>query len=312
MENFVWWAVCGNHCCIAQDAVSLLFIAGRNEVVAKVMFLQVCVCPRGGVCLSACWDAIPPGWRTPWVEKPPLGPGRPPTPHPQPPDGESPRDQADPPDGELPQMENPPRDQADPQMENPPPPGKQTPAYGLRAAGTHPTRMHSCYFVRSSTSVIWFLHSNRLKKYSSLVQKTYPITHSITTFHWDDEYILKQPNQKIILNFFKRSSRLNGPFLLQQFLAISVAWILSGVLTASGAFPDDPTSDGFKASTDSKSGVLAESPFFYFPYPCAYWQYNWNFHDKGSSRSNMSFNSTYECVKLVLHIKLVVLADLVF
>ena len=124
------------------------------------------------------------------------------------------------------------------------------------------------YFVRSSTSVIWFLHSNRLKKYSSLVQKTYPITHNITTFHWDDEYILKQPNQKIILNFFKRSSRLNGPFLLQQFLAISVAWVLSGILTASGAFPDDPTSDGFRARTDSKSGVLAESPFFYFPYPC--------------------------------------------
>ena len=24
------------------------------------------------------------------------------------------------------------------------PPGKQTPAYGLRAAGTHPTGMHSC------------------------------------------------------------------------------------------------------------------------------------------------------------------------
>ena len=26
-----------------------------------------------------------------------------------------------------------------------PPPGKQTPAYGQRAAGTHPTEMHSCY-----------------------------------------------------------------------------------------------------------------------------------------------------------------------
>ena len=40
---------------------------GRNEVVAKVMFLQVCVCPQGGegVCLSACWDAIPPGMENP-------------------------------------------------------------------------------------------------------------------------------------------------------------------------------------------------------------------------------------------------------
>ena len=80
------------------------------------MFLQVCVCPQGGegVCLSACWDAIPP-------------------------------DQADPPESGRP-----PRDQADPPGPGRPPgtwqtpPGKQTPAYGLRAAGTHPTGMHSC------------------------------------------------------------------------------------------------------------------------------------------------------------------------
>ena len=53
-----------------------------------------------------------------------------------------------PPDGEPPLMENPPR------METPldggtPPPGKQTPAYGLRSARTHPTGMHSCYFKMS-------------------------------------------------------------------------------------------------------------------------------------------------------------------
>ena len=35
----------------------------------------------------------------------------------------------------------PPRDQTPPEQT---PPGKQTPAYGLRAAGTHPTGMHSC------------------------------------------------------------------------------------------------------------------------------------------------------------------------
>ena len=28
----------------------------------------------------------------------------------------------------------------------PPPPGKQTPAYRQRAAGTHPTGMHSCFY----------------------------------------------------------------------------------------------------------------------------------------------------------------------
>ena len=83
------------------------------------MFLQVCVCPQGG-CLPQCMLGChtppgmetPPGWRTP-------------------PDGEPPPRWRTPRDGEPPRMEN-------------PPPGKQTPAYGLRAAGTHPTGMHSC------------------------------------------------------------------------------------------------------------------------------------------------------------------------
>ena len=65
-----------------------------------------------GVCLSACWDAIPP---------PPPG------------------DQAEPPppDGGTPPGWR--------TTNTPPPPGKQTAAYGLRAAGTHPPGMHSCY-----------------------------------------------------------------------------------------------------------------------------------------------------------------------
>ena len=66
-----------------------VLITDRNEVVAKVMFLQVCVCPQGGGCLPQCM----------------LGCQTPP-----------PRDQADPPD----QADTPPRDQADT------PPGKQT------------------------------------------------------------------------------------------------------------------------------------------------------------------------------------------
>ena len=60
--------------------------------------------------------------------------------------GRTPPDQADSPG----RREEPPRtrqttlDQAEPPgRENPP--GKQTPEYGLRAAGTHPTGMHSCY-----------------------------------------------------------------------------------------------------------------------------------------------------------------------
>ena len=77
-----------------------------------------------------------------------------------------PRDQADPPRT----RQTPPRDQAhtpwDQAHTTPPgpgthprgpgrhpprtretPPGKQTPAYGLRAAGTHPTGMHSCFIL---------------------------------------------------------------------------------------------------------------------------------------------------------------------
>ena len=37
-----------------------------------------------------------------------------------------------------------PPDQTPPWEQTPPPPGKQTPGYGQRAAGTHPTGMHSC------------------------------------------------------------------------------------------------------------------------------------------------------------------------
>ena len=61
-------------------------------------------------------DGDPPGWRThpPWDGEPPPPDGDPPFPH-----GEPPRDL-------------------------PPPLGKQTSAYGLRAAGTHPTGMHTC------------------------------------------------------------------------------------------------------------------------------------------------------------------------
>ena len=61
-----------------------VIFTGRNEVVAKVMFLQVCVCPQGGGCLPQCMLGChtPPGPGRPT----PPGPGRP-----TPPDGEPPR-----------------------------------------------------------------------------------------------------------------------------------------------------------------------------------------------------------------------------
>ena len=56
---------------------------GRNEVVAKVMFLQVCVCPQGGRgCLPQCMlgcQPPPPNQAPPRPGRPP-GPGSPPPP----------------------------------------------------------------------------------------------------------------------------------------------------------------------------------------------------------------------------------------
>ena len=128
------------------------------------VFTGVCLSTGGeGVCLSACWDAMPPwvqgdppGTReTPWdqgdpprTRETPQDQGDPPGP------GRPPPDQGDPPGpGRLPRPGRPPRDQADPPGTRHTPrdqadsPRKQTPAYRLQAAGTHPTGMHSCFFV---------------------------------------------------------------------------------------------------------------------------------------------------------------------
>ena len=75
-----------------------IIITGRNEVVAKVMFLQVCVCPQGGClpqCMLGCQTPPGPGRHPPdqadppWIRQTPPGSGR----HPLDP----PWDQADPP-----------------------------------------------------------------------------------------------------------------------------------------------------------------------------------------------------------------------
>ena len=63
-------------------------ITGRNEVVAKVIFLHP-VCHsvhRGGVCLGACWDTTPPQEQTPpppWSRHAPLGADIPRSRHPR-------------------------------------------------------------------------------------------------------------------------------------------------------------------------------------------------------------------------------------
>ena len=69
------------------DGFTDYIITGRNEVVAKVMFLQVCVCPHGGRVSASVHAGMPPPTR-----QTPPGPGRhPPRTRQTPP----PRDQAD-------------------------------------------------------------------------------------------------------------------------------------------------------------------------------------------------------------------------
>ena len=54
--SFLWWS---------PNTITV-----HNEV-AKVMFLQACVCPQGGVCLSGCWDTPPSEQTSPRQQTPP-------------------------------------------------------------------------------------------------------------------------------------------------------------------------------------------------------------------------------------------------
>ena len=100
----------------------LYFITGRNEVVAKVIFLHPSVILfTGGV--SASVHAGIPHCPPPRSDTPEQTPPR---------SRHTPQEQADTPPGSR----HPPRNRHTP--------GKQTPVYGQWAAGTHPTWMHSC------------------------------------------------------------------------------------------------------------------------------------------------------------------------
>ena len=118
---------------------------GRNEVVAKVMFLHVCVILfTGGVSGQGApplRQGDPPGRETPWdqtpLEQTPPQAGRPT------PGTRHPPEQTPPPwEQTPPRADTPPGSRHPPQSRSP---RKQTPAYDLRAAGTHPTGMHSCF-----------------------------------------------------------------------------------------------------------------------------------------------------------------------
>ena len=102
--------------------VAFALVTGRNEVVAKVIFLKVSVCPQGRRVSASvhAWMPYPPGWRnhpprwrTPQMEDPPDG--DPPPRWRNPPNGETP------PDGGPPGWRPSPRMEKPPQWRNPPP-----------------------------------------------------------------------------------------------------------------------------------------------------------------------------------------------
>ena len=116
--------------CKLLNARSCAFITGRNEVVAKVIFLHLFVILFTGGGSASMHAGIPPRSR--------------------------PQQSRPPPPEQIPPHQAPPGPGTPP--EQTPLPGEQTPAYGgVRAAGTHPTGMHSClkkrtYNIRTLTS----------------------------------------------------------------------------------------------------------------------------------------------------------------
>jgi len=51
-------------------------------------------------------------------------------------------------------------------------------------------------------------------------------------------------------------------------LSVVIAWSICGVLTATGAIPNDPSHWAYNTRSDTKLSVLNASPWFQIPYPC--------------------------------------------
>ena len=113
------------------------------------VFTGVCLSTGGwGGCLPQCML----GYHSPRDQADPPGPDRhPPGPGRNPPDQADPLDQEDPRTRQTPlgPGRHPPQTRQTPPWTRQTPARKQTAAYGLRAAGTHPTGMHSCWKMKS-------------------------------------------------------------------------------------------------------------------------------------------------------------------
>ena len=133
--------------CRAATYSEAQLITGRNEVVAKVIFLHLFVILfTGGVWYLSMHRPPPPGSKPPWSGSPQQTPPREQTP---------PRAETPPPQGKpSPRSRHPPQSRQPPRQQRRPHLPEQTPGYSQRVAGTHPTGMHSCFLWQSSVSLV--------------------------------------------------------------------------------------------------------------------------------------------------------------
>ncbi|KAJ8039472.1 Solute carrier family 23 member 1 [Holothuria leucospilota] len=82
-----------------------------------------------------------------------------------------------------------------------------------------------------------------------------------------DKYQIPLPrgNRLALFTFFPVNKQYT--IFFQILIAVVVSWTLCLILTAVGAFPDDPTEYGYKARTDLYNDVIQESTWIRFPYP---------------------------------------------
>ena len=55
--------------------------------------------------------------------------------------------------------------------------------------------------------------------------------------------------------------------LFQVLLGIGLGWLMSHIMTISGALPNDPNKLGYKARSDARTEVISRAQWAFFPYP---------------------------------------------
>ena len=119
---------------ITKDKKALMqYLPAATKLGQGNVFTGICDSVNRGGCLPQCMLGYPPRVDTPLGADTPA------------------QEQTPPRSRHTPPEQTPPPEHTPPQSRHPP--GKQTPAYGQRAAGTHPTGMHSCLkFLRVASS----------------------------------------------------------------------------------------------------------------------------------------------------------------